>query len=369
MGILKRLTRAFFPSKHTLAHWIGKEFRGFNKAQDYRTFVESYRGWVYALANKNASSVANTPMKVYRGEIPIEGAHPLRAIMDAPNPEMAWEDVIEHAELSMEIEGNAYLYKERAGGTMFLWPMLPQFTRVVMDKERGLEGYKYGRTPHDAVYFDKADIVHIRFSSLRRDHYYGIGPLEAAFLSVQRLEAMAEHGHSFYKNQARPDVILRTSFGPDSEEAHRLVDQFQGDFQGTRGKPILMKPGDDIEPIGYPPKDLVEVDVAKFTREEIAAIFGVPPAYLEVAKSRAELEAARAQYAQETLLPRCRRIERGLTRGIAREFGAGNLSFRFDNPVPEDKEIRIKERKVNIEAGYSTPNEERERDGLPPIEG
>jgi len=40
------------------------------------------------------------------------------------------------------------------------------------------------------------------------------------------------------------------------------------------------------------------------------------------------------------------------------------LFCAFDNPVPEDKEFRLKEVESHLKTGYSSPNEERVKDGL-----
>jgi len=371
MGLWQRFKRSFNQGKHTVAFWLQGNFRGWNKTYTYQTLLDRYQGWVYTLANKNATTVASTELRVFAGpgNEELRPSHPLVRMMDIPNPEMTWYDVIEALQLWLELSGNAYLLIERnkIGVPYRVWPLMSQWMRIQFSKERGVTGYMYGRMEADRVVFSPDDIVHVKFPSVV-DPWYGVGPLEAAVLPVDRLISMAEYSASFYRNQARPDLIIQAPFGPDAPEYDRVLDQWKTDFRQTGGKPIMLPPGSDVTPIGYPPKDLAEIKIAEFTRDEIAAIFQVPISMFVVTKSRAELQAALQQYAMQAIVPRCKRMENALTVKLARQYD-DRIRFKFDNPVPEDRELRLKEIESHLGSSYSTINEEREIDGLDPIDG
>jgi SPP1 gp7 family putative phage head morphogenesis protein len=106
----------------------------------------------------------------------------------------------------------------------------------------------------------------------------------------------------------------------------------------------------------------------KSTREEIAAIFGVPQSLLTTESvNRANAETGEYSYMKNTILPRTRRAEQKINEKLLPMYDE-RLFCAFDNPVPEDKEHRLKEVEMHLKTGYSSPNLERQIDGLDEVE-
>lgn len=83
--------------------------------------------------------------------------------------------------------------------------------------------------------------------------------------------------------------------------------------------------------------------------------------------NRANAETGEYSYMKNTILPRIRRAEQKINEKLLPMFDE-RLFCAFDNPVPEDKEHRLKEVEMHLKTGYSSPNLERQIDGLDEVE-
>ena len=123
----------------------------------------------------------------------------------------------------------------------------------------------------------------------------------------------------------------------------------------------------DIRTFGYPPKDVGVQFEQQFSREEIAAAFGIPLTMLQLNEaSRAGAEAGLYQYLRITILPKLLRIEQKLNERLCPLYD-DRLILAFDNPVAEDRQLRLQEIETRLKSYMTSINEERALDGLPPV--
>lgn len=367
------------------------------RASDYGALVKKYQSWVYVCAKKNAETVAQTRIRLYiRGttkRFPMRELekgektylskqrqestddvreiieHPLLKLLRLANPRMTGMELLELTGLYLELTGNSYWYMEGNGlGTPTeIWPLMSQYTWIVPSKTEFVKGYIYGRnySDPDAQKYAPEQIMHFRLPN-PDDQYYGLGPLKAALLAVNRIEAQAEYEQALWDNNARPDFAINAPIGMTAGQKERLSRFWEQRHLGPRraGRPIILEGDMSIEKLGWSPRDTGLILAAKFTREEIAGIFGVPMTMLEVSKSRAEAEAGLYAYAVHTIQPRIRRMEQVLNEELVPLFDK-RLFVAFDNPVPESRELELKEINTLARNGIVTRNEIRQREGFP----
>jgi len=191
---------------------------------DYARLVDEYRGWAYTCARKNASAVAAVPLRLYRA--PHRNGRPPRKFVETRpvtkelknkffhdatlvpilNKAADIEEVIEHPwlvlqrevnkflngftlrELTMlfkQVTGNAYwvVPKTPQGTPLEIWVMPSQYVKIIPDEQYGIAAYEYGtRDPKER--YDPDDISHFKYPN-PASMFYGMGPLEAMFLSVE----------------------------------------------------------------------------------------------------------------------------------------------------------------------------------------
>jgi hypothetical protein len=200
-----------------------------------------------------------------------------------------------------------------------------------------------------------------------------MGPLQGAVVSADLSNNMNEYEASLMKNRAQPDfaIVMPEEAGqPDPEEQKAVEKTWRKKFGGIKkaGTPAWLYGGADLKQLSFSPKEMNFLAGRKKTLEEIAAIFGVPLSKLTTdSVNRANAEAGDYSHMKDTVLPRLRKCEQKLNEQLTPDFDE-RLFFAFDNPVPEDKDFRLREVKEHLASAYSSPNEERQIDGLDEVE-
>jgi HK97 family phage portal protein len=371
--------------------------------------VKKFRGWTYACASRNARAVAQVPLRLYavtnqgqnrpntqtrpldsstyerfqKSEIPfirnkvsrathIEEVldHPFLDLMAKANPVMDGFEVLELIQLYQELTGDGYLYKvkDNLGRLKEVWPLLAHKVTIVPSPTTFIARYEYGDDP-DKVVFKPEEVAHFRFPN-PEDYFYGLSPLAAAFAAVNMQNNMDKYEDSLFKNNARPDQILIPELPVREEARHRLESEFNRLTKGVAkgGKTIVMPYGVKLEQLSLSPKELSYLMGRKTTRDDVCAIFDIPPTLLAQEQgNRAKDEAAEYIHAKYGIAPRVKRLDQRLNQDIVSEYDS-RLFCAHDDPVPEDKRFRLEEQTAHLRSGYSSINEERELDGRPPVE-
>ena len=333
--------------------------------------VAQNRHWVYVAVRAIAGRVAGTPLTIAHGITGerVDWNHPLAQLLREVNPFDTAVSLWMKTVTFLELTGNAYWHvaNDEAGQPAEIWVLPAPHMRVLPDPERFVAGYEYRR---GAVVerFDAAEIIHLKYPSAESVHYGG-GPLAAAAESVAAHFAMKEAEKRSFENGAFPGLALMTDekLAPDTRA--RLEEQFSQHYAGPQraGRAIVLEQGLKLRPFTFSPREMDFLESSRAARDEILAVFGVPPAVVGMADNvnRASAEAMLWTFAENTILPKLRLIEAQLTQDVCRRFGEA-CAARFENPVPT---IRAEERLdmiARLEQGVTSPDEERSRLGLPP---
>lgn len=419
MGIFSRLTDKLFEKLIRKAANIG----GWNITQwqsgkpyypdvSYKELVKRYSSWVYTCASKNAISCAQIPLRLYAAR-PTRKTKALFPTRKVESKQLAYlakspstfnyvrkaeeiEEVVEHPFLDLlksvneftnqfdllelmflfnELVGNAYWYIVRdtnLGVPSEIWPLMSQYVRIIVDKKTFVARYEYVITESEKHLVDIENMVHFKHIS-PLDAYYGYGPLQAAVVAADLSTSMNLFETNLFANRARPDMalILPAEAGtPNEDEIKRIEKKWYQKFRGVRktGKLAVLTGGAELKPISLTPKEMSFLQGRKATREEIAAIFGVPQSLITTESvNRANAETGEYSYMKNTILPRTRRAEQKMNEKLLPMYDE-RLFCAFDNPVPEDKEHRLKEIETRLKAGMTSINEERQQDGMDEVD-
>jgi len=384
-----------------------EQSRPLSQTANYAAMIGAYKSWVYICANKNATAVANANLKVYvkkkskdqkthfttkaidrstlarfqknpalnriiTKESSIEEVeeHPLYDLFAKVNPFISRFDLWELTTLYLEMTGNAYWYvvrDETFGIPIQLWVMPSQYMQVVVSRDRFISGYVFTRGV-EKIPFEEAEIIHFKYPSLS-SIFYGQGCLLAAMDAYDFEQSAKSFETTLMKNQGRPEGILQTEQGLTDPEFERLRTQFENKYgqQGRKGKPLLLEKGLKYTPLTMTPKEINFIVGRKLSREEIAAVFGVPISKLTTEKvNLANAFIGEKQYMEDTISPRLKRIEEKINERLMPMYD-DDLFVVYDEVVPEDKAFVIKERESNLKTMMTTINQEREKINLDPV--
>ncbi len=334
---------------------------------DPAALLEGYEGFIFACVNIIASKVAGTPLRLYRdeeGRLTEIHRHPLLTLVRKPNPYMTGYSFLYLTTAWVELAGNAYWVRADAG----LWPLPPQWVRVVPGEwPRVIEGYIYNPPwLAEPMAFSAEEVIHFKRPNPQDPLYYGASTLQAAFGETELWRLLEEYRLARLERGGVPPAAVVLSEEATPEDLERIRAEFRRLQELSKGsRPAILPPGTEIRLIELPPVDKEFVAAVKLSRENILAIFGVPASKLGLVEdvNRANAEANDLTFAKEVIEPRLRFLEEVLNAELAEGYGEG-LLFRFDSPVPQDRDYQLRRVETLVRLGVMSPEEARREMGL-----
>ena len=384
--------------------------RSMETPTNYLALIREYSGWAYACANRNASTVAANPLRLYRG-IPRSGQKvrrrvPVRAVskenkerffntsalIPYMNKAVDVEEVLAHpwldlsrevnqflngfslrtiTQLYKQVTGNAYwlVAKDQNGVPTSIWVMPAQHVKIIPDPVKFIKGYEYGAEPNNTTTYDPHEIVHFKHPSVK-SLYYGLGPMEASYLAVTLNADFDEFERAILDNGAIIPFVLGTDeFVNDTsiERQRKEIMRLHGGFANA-GKFAILHSGLKPLPVAWKPSDINYEKGMSQTLQKIFGIFGVPVSKVTENSTRAHADAANYTYMTDTINPLVIDEADMINQNIMPCYDE-KLFVAPDNPIPADKAFQLKKQTERQKSGSLTINEIREIDGLEPVEG
>lgn len=378
----KQKVTADYPTPNNpLVQFIGYEKTwGLPEPHDFKGMIEDFNSWSFACAYRNAFSVAKVPLKLFKKPSLLDQLaeeeeitnHPFLDMMRNVNIYFNKFELMVITQLFLEVTGNAYwwLIKDPLGVPRAIWYLPSNWVKVVPDKDTFVGGYVMTVPPKGIkIPFPAEEVVHFKYPGIF-SLYYGTPPMYGALYDVNLNKNIKQYGNNFFLNNAQPAGALMTEDALSDEQFKRLMTMWNMRHRGVEnaGKVAVLEGGLKYEKIGDSLKEMKFEDTSRSVRDSILAIFGVPASKLGLVEdvNRANAEANDFTYQKETIEPRLTLIEEKINEKIMPMYD-DELSCKFDSPVPQDKEFRLKEKAENIRMGYSSIDEERQEDGLEPL--
>lgn len=332
---------------------------------------------VFACVRELAQSFAVLPVEFYlqdgRKRVKVTN-HPLYKLLGKrPN---RWQNAYEWREMlqgHISLRGNAYNYiiANSRGEIKELIPLHPDRVRVKI-KNDGDYNYEYTAPDGKTITYAREEIWHIK--GLAPDIYRGYNPIELARDSIGTALAAQEYGARFFANDAKPTGGWIEHSGTfKSAEAKKLFrDSWQQMQSGNnRGKTAILEAGMKYHEIGISNADAQFLETRKFSIEDIARLFGVPPhriGHLDRSTNN-NIEHQGLEYVTYTMMPISVRWESSIETDLLFEDEGIKVAFGFSSLLRGDSKSRSAYYQGGINSGWMTRNEAREMEGLNPLDG
>jgi len=337
---------------------------------------------VHACVQYLARSIAAMPLILYRllpdGGKRRDSDHPLARILhDQPN---GWQTAFEFRatmQAHLALRGNAYARIIASNGSPIeaLVPLHPDRVRPLAHRIRGRLAYEYFVPSGVREILLQEDVLHLRGLSLAEDGVLGLSPLDCMREAVGLALAAESYGARFYKNDARPGIVLKHPGRLSPEAATRLKESWNSRFEGVHNahKTAVIEENMEVITIGMTAEQAQFLDTRKFQRNEIAAIFGVPPhkiGDLERA-TFSNIEHQAIEVVTDTIRPWAVAWEQALSRDLftAEMRRTHKVAFNLDGLLRGDIESRYRAYATGRQWGWLSANDVREREDMNRIEG
>lgn len=295
--------------------------------------------------------------------------HPFVELVMAPNPLMAGFELLEETAQSLELAGNAYWYfvPDEIGGIAEIYLLRADRVGIRLGTPNIVSGYVYMVNGHRLEI--PADFVtHFKYPH-PLDDFFGLSPLQAAFLELVTDKAMAVYEHGFFSHKvAKDDGLLILPSYLDDTRYDEIVEMMTGEDR-QRGTMIL-RAGVDGEEVQWHKrsasrKDMEFVVGRGFIRQVVLETLGIPTGMMSEASTEAHARVAERRFLNN-IYHRHIRFASRITRDVLPLYGSG-LYARFDDVrIADAEQVRAKQEAM---APVATVNEQREELNLAPREG
>lgn len=310
--------------------------------------------WVYRCVMAIAQSASTIPLVLYQKtnkELQEIERHPLLDLLNKPNEQESGSDFFEKVIAFLMLSGNFYIEMAGPGkksAPIELWAWRPDRTKIVPGNGKEfIKSYRYTVSGQDSD-VEAFRMVHGKFFS-PLDDFYGMSPVQVAGDNIALNNKTTDWNRNLVENFASPSGFLMTEQKLSEPLFKRIKASIRSMFGGSKnaGKPHLLEAGVTWQQTGLSPKDMDFIESHKLTREEICAVFGVPPQMVGIQdkSTYANYEQARASFYTETVMPTLDKVVDALNHKLAPLFGDA-LVIGYDkdriDALQEDTDAKFK---------------------------
>ena len=322
-----------------------------------------------------AETVGQLPIVIYRrnedGSKERAQDHPAYALLhDAANEWTPSTTLIEEItrDAMLQRQGGFAFINRVGGKPVELIRLDPYQTPVVVRYVNGEPTYEVTEKG-DTRIINFRDIIHIPSPSISL-----FGLLYDARNAIGLSLVMEEYASRLFSRGARPAGILKFKGKLDAASSARMKASWQAAHGGRNsGGTAVIEEGGEFQPLTLSSVDAQFMDMRKFSIEEIARHFRVPPVFL-MDYGRATWSNAEAmgnQFLTFTLMPWIKRWEGEIQLKLftLEERGIFYAEFNTDALLRADFDTRMDGWQKAIAARIVNPNEARAAENRPPYEG
>jgi HK97 family phage portal protein len=342
-------------------------------------YLERYadQAWVFACINLIQAKGAEVPLRVYR--VTAEGlqhqpGHPLQKLLEQANPIQSGYDLREATHGYVELTGNSYWLLDAfvAGKPTEIYALNPAYIKIKTDTKEFVTGYVYEVNGQVIETFKASEILHFKtWNPL--DEFYGMARIAAARDASDSMLFADVYNKTFFENSAESGGALTTDQPIEQDAGTRILQAWESNHKGPRKahKIALLHSGLKFQPTTITHKDMEFSALKDKTREDILAVFRIPPVMLGIMdEGNVSKKEQRKVFWQDSMIPRLRKIENVINEFLVKPWGT-DLVVMHDlsqiEDLQEDKKARAEEDEILTRAGIKVINEVRKERGLPGV--
>ncbi|MGH1476836.1 phage portal protein [Yersinia proxima] len=323
--------------------------------------VASMPCYLYRVQNEKREWLSEHPVDYLLNEYPN----------DCQTPYQFKRTMMRHCLLN----GNAYAVIEwgKDGKPQSLHSYPP---RAVVPKRLSNHRFAYTITHPDGTVktYLQEEILHLRHAT--EDGFLGRSPITVCRETVGLGLAQQRHGASVMNNGLMASGVLTTGEwldGPKGAKALEALERYKG--ARNAGKTPIIEGGMKYEQLGMSNQDAEWLASRRFTIEDIARIFNISPIFLQEYSNSTYSnfsEASRA-FLSQTLRPWLTNFEQQVKASLLVASHPVQVRYQVEFDTADllraNPQERFRSYETAIKSGVMSPNEAREREGMPAYAG
>lgn len=330
---------------------------------------------VWAAVNFISGTIAGLPLHVYER---VEGGRkrfdgPIYGVLhDAVNDETTSFDWRKYTFERVLTGGRAFTLIVRNGRNEVAELRSLDPENVEIERVEGMKFYTYKENGRKWRY-EASEVIDLPFM-LKADGLSHVSPLTAGKDAIGVALGVQEYAGRFFNNGGVPPFAVSGNF-QSGNALNRAADDLAEAVRkaSSEGRQALTLPqGLEITKIGSDPEQNQLLETQKFMVEQVARIYSLPPTFLQDLShgTFSNTEQQDLQFVKHTLKRWVEQFEQELNLKL---WGRRNrrffVEFSVDGLLRGDFKTRMEGHARAIQGGFETPNEARELENRPPMDG
>lgn len=290
---------------------------------------------VYAAIHAYTDSISTIdfgPVDATKDEYtPLQDHQYYNILHDEFNPEQTSQQALCYAVGSLFLRGNMaiQIIRTRSGNLVELNPL--DWQKV---KRYRSDGRILFRVDGEATPLEDREVIYLPIN-YSPSLLCGISTVAYAQTSIGLGLALDNFGYSYFSQGAQPRVVLEHPGLLDEKQAKQIVDAFNGMMSGpaNANKTGILYGGTKLNKYGIPPEEAQFLETRKFSVNEIARWFNLPPSRIggeRASGTYANLEQDQRALIVHSLRPVCRMIEQEFDRKLLTPEQRRTVRIKFD---------------------------------------
>jgi len=325
---------------------------------------------IWAAVNFIGGTLAGLPLHVYRKtdagrERVTEGFG--ASINTAVNDEMSSFEWRKYMFEQVLTGGRSITYIERdeGGNVRNLHPVDPN--GVLVERKTTSQGFPAKTYRYNQRIFKARDIIDLTFM-VKANQLDPRGPIATNKDAIGMAIAASQYGAKAFQSGGIPPAVLQGPFQSGAAASRASEDVAAATAKlAKEGRPIMALPlGHELKPVGLSPEQMQLIELQRFSIEQIARIYSLPPIFLQdlTRSTFTNSEQQDLHFVKHTLK---RWIEQAEQEMNLKLFGRGSdqyVEFNVDGLLRGDFKRRMEAHATSIKNGIRTPNEVRDLENM-----
>ena len=314
--------------------------------------VEGYNvsAVVYSCVEKRAKLLASVPWKAMRrnqeGDYEPAPDSDLQRIIDNPNPDQSFYELMYNASQSLDLAGHAFISEIKAGRRnqpQELWYLNPEKMKIKPGRQRLVDSYEYNNGTKHTIQAD--DMVMLKMPN-PNNPIFGQPVLMAAGRATDIDRESGIWQKVSLENRGASDINIKVPENATSDQVESIKAQYKKQQAGAKNARKALVTNAEIQQLGQNAVELDFVNSRKVVWTEICAVFGLSLSNLGMTEdvNLANAEAMDKALWKNTIIPQLELISRQLNHQLVSEFGEEyRLDYDLSNveALQEDRKDKL----------------------------
>lgn len=280
---------------------------------------------VYACTEKRAKLLASIPWRAATkgadGELTFQPNSSLQKLIDRPNPDESWYELIYKSSQMLDLSGHAFISEIKAGvknEPQELWVLPSQGMKIKPSTTRLIDWFEY-----TGQRIEREDMVMLKMPN-PNSPWFGMPVLMAAGKAADIDRESGIWQKVSLENRGASDINIKVPDSSTPEQVESVKKQYKAQQAGAKNARKAMVTNADIQMLGQNAIELDFINSRRAIWTEICAVFGMSLANLGMTEdvNLANADAMNKALWENTIIPQLELINRQLNHQLASEYGS-----------------------------------------------